>query len=173
EGGEGPRTATQIASDLAVEVLSALCDDPDDTPAPWTTTDTDTTDVGADAVTPDAGAEDDGASPDADDVNAGADSDVSDAAGSPDRIDTGADPPGTGDADPSNAASARGAPPPSVRGLTGDVDRVLSRVRAVVQVTVAATTLAGLDDEPGFLAGYGPIDADTARKLAERVKWCV
>ncbi|WP_271174784.1 HNH endonuclease signature motif containing protein, partial [Microbacterium barkeri] len=36
----------------------------------------------------------------------------------------------------------------------------------MVQVTVAATTLAGLDDEPGFLAGYGPIDADTARKLA-------
>ncbi|MDR6878094.1 HNH endonuclease signature motif containing protein [Microbacterium barkeri] len=50
--------------------------------------------------------------------------------------------------------------------MTGDLDRVLSRVRAVVQVTVAATTLAGLDDEPGFLAGYGPIDADTARKLA-------
>ncbi|MDI6945088.1 hypothetical protein QMO46_16535, partial [Microbacterium barkeri] len=241
EGGEGPRTATQIASDLAVEVLSALCGDPDDTPAPWTTTDTDTTDVGAsttdagttdvgaadagstepgtdgagaadagagtttpdtdiagatadtDSAAPDAGTEDDGASPDADDLGVDVGSRVSDAAGSPDRTDTGADPPGTGDADPSNTASARGAPP-SVRGLVGDVDRVLSRVRAVVQVTVAATTLAGLDDEPGFLAGYGPIDADTARKLAgnaagwervfchpdtgalltvDRVKWCV
>ncbi|WP_271174783.1 hypothetical protein [Microbacterium barkeri] len=244
EGGEGARTATQIASDLAVEVLSALCGDPDDTPAPWSTTDTDTTgstepDAGAtepgaagadatdttdagtgttepapDAVTPDvddvnvdaadatadtdsaapdAGTEDDDARPDADDLGVDVGSRVSGAAGSPDRTDTGADPPGTGDADPSNTASARGAPPPA-RGLVGDVDRVLSRVRAVVQVTVAATTLAGLDDEPGFLAGYGPIDADTARKLAgnaagwervfchpdtgalltvERVKWCV
>ncbi|YCA48153.1 DUF222 domain-containing protein [Microbacterium sp. JZ101] len=225
EGGEGPRTATQIASDLAVEVLSALCGDPDDTPAPWTTTDTDTTDVGAgataraadstepgaagtgaadagagttnpdtdiagatadtDSAAPDAGTEDDGASPDADDVDAGAGSDVSDAARTVDRADGGADPvgadaesdpPGTADAardpgasppdgSPRDGGPPRGAPP-SVRGLVGDVDRVLSRVRAVVQVTVAATTLAGLDDEPGFLAGYGPIDADTARKLA-------
>ena len=35
-----------------------------------------------------------------------------------------------------------------------------------IQVTVAATTLLGHDDQPGELAGYGPIHADTARKLA-------
>jgi hypothetical protein len=33
-------------------------------------------------------------------------------------------------------------------------------------VTVAATTLLGLDDQPGDLAGYGPIDAETARWIA-------
>ena len=35
--------------------------------------------------------------------------------------------------------------------------------RPQVQVTVAASTLLGLDDLPGLLAGYGPITADTAR----------
>jgi Domain of unknown function (DUF222)/HNH endonuclease len=42
---------------------------------------------------------------------------------------------------------------------------------ATVNVTVAASTLAGLDDEPGDLAGYGPIPADTARQLAEHATW--
>ncbi|WP_456285057.1 HNH endonuclease [Microbacterium sp. JZ101] len=173
EGGEGPRTAMQIASDLAVEVLSALCGDPDDTPAPWTTdTNSGATDVG-DA---NAGATDVG------DADAGATGLDVDAAGATADMDSAAPDAGTDDADhardrgaPPCGAPADGSPPdvgpprgalPSVRGLVGDVDRVLSRVRAVVQVTVAATTLAGLDDEPGFLAGYGPIDADTARKLA-------
>ncbi len=36
----------------------------------------------------------------------------------------------------------------------------------LVQVTVAATTLAGADDRPAELAGYGPITANTARRLA-------
>jgi hypothetical protein len=39
-------------------------------------------------------------------------------------------------------------------------------VPARVNVTVPALTLLGLDDEPGELEGYGPIDADTARRLA-------
>jgi Domain of unknown function (DUF222) len=33
-----------------------------------------------------------------------------------------------------------------------------------VNVTVALTTLLGLDEQSGELAGYGPIDADTARR---------
>ena len=37
---------------------------------------------------------------------------------------------------------------------------------ARVRVTVAATTLAGLDEHPGELAGYGPIPAAVARDLA-------
>ena len=37
---------------------------------------------------------------------------------------------------------------------------------ATVLVTVAATTLAGMDDKPGELAGYGPISAAMARELA-------
>ncbi|WP_378144453.1 DUF222 domain-containing protein [Cnuibacter sp. UC19_7] len=35
-----------------------------------------------------------------------------------------------------------------------------------LMVTVPAATLAGVSDEPGELNGYGPIDPDTARKLA-------
>jgi hypothetical protein len=46
-------------------------------------------------------------------------------------------------------------------------------VRTVVHVTVAATTLLGLDDAPARLAGYGPIPAGVARELAsdERATW--
>jgi hypothetical protein len=35
-----------------------------------------------------------------------------------------------------------------------------------IHVTVPVLTLLGLDDEPAELDGYGPIDADTARRLA-------
>src|ERR1700710_907469 len=38
--------------------------------------------------------------------------------------------------------------------------------RADVQVTIAASTLAGLDHQPGELDGYGPITAAMARHLA-------
>jgi hypothetical protein len=40
------------------------------------------------------------------------------------------------------------------------------RMAADVQVVVAATTLAGVDDDPGYLGGYGAINADLARRLA-------
>jgi hypothetical protein len=43
--------------------------------------------------------------------------------------------------------------------------------RPHLQVTVAATTLAGLDEAPGELAGYGPISAAVARELAEDATW--
>ena len=43
--------------------------------------------------------------------------------------------------------------------------RVLRNVRATVAVTVPVLTLLGAD-APGELAGYGPIDAETARELA-------
>lgn len=43
--------------------------------------------------------------------------------------------------------------------------------RARVQVTVAATTLLGLDDLPGELAGYGPVPADMARAIARDGTW--
>lgn len=38
--------------------------------------------------------------------------------------------------------------------------------RPRVQVTVAATTLLGLDDEPGHLESHGPIPASLARRIA-------
>jgi len=40
-----------------------------------------------------------------------------------------------------------------------------------VNVTVPLTTLLGLTEEPGELAGYGPIDAGTARRLAADGTW--
>lgn len=41
----------------------------------------------------------------------------------------------------------------------------------LINVTVAATTLLGHDDQPAELAGYGPITAHTARHLATRGTW--
>ena len=43
-----------------------------------------------------------------------------------------------------------------------------SRGGAHVQVTVALSTLTGADDQPGELAGYGPIPAAMARDIAAR-----
>jgi hypothetical protein len=37
----------------------------------------------------------------------------------------------------------------------------------LVQITVSAATLLGLDNAPGELAGYGPIPAEMARRIAE------
>ncbi len=45
------------------------------------------------------------------------------------------------------------------------------RRRAEVQVTVAATTLLGLDELPGELAGFGPIPAGMAREIAQDGTW--
>jgi len=39
-------------------------------------------------------------------------------------------------------------------------------IRPEVAVTVPVMTLLGLTEEPGELSGYGPIDPDTARRLA-------
>ncbi len=39
-------------------------------------------------------------------------------------------------------------------------------MRPSIQVTVAASTLLGLDERPGELAGHGPIPASVARRLA-------
>lgn len=43
--------------------------------------------------------------------------------------------------------------------------------RPEIQVTVAATTLLGLDELPGELAGYGPIPAEMARAVAQDGTW--
>ncbi|MEV8170699.1 DUF222 domain-containing protein [Microbacterium sp. NPDC077486] len=56
--------------------------------------------------------------------------------------------------------------------LTADPSAVegegLSGVRGRLQVTVAATTLAGLDDRPAELDGHGALHPDIARALAGR-----
>jgi len=46
-----------------------------------------------------------------------------------------------------------------------------SGVTVQVHVGVNASTLLGLDDAPGYLSGYGPIDADLARELAADATW--
>ncbi|HEY0216549.1 MAG TPA: DUF222 domain-containing protein [Cellulomonas sp.] len=45
------------------------------------------------------------------------------------------------------------------------------RVRASIRVVVPLSTLMGLDEGPGELAGYGPIDAVQARALAAGGVW--
>lgn len=45
------------------------------------------------------------------------------------------------------------------------------RRRAHVQVTVGADTLLGVSQEPGWLAGYGPIPASMARRIASDGTW--
>jgi hypothetical protein len=50
-----------------------------------------------------------------------------------------------------------------IDGTAGELGR---GVRAKVLVTVPVLTLMGLEEQPGTLDGYGPIDADTARVLA-------
>ncbi|HEY8827306.1 MAG TPA: DUF222 domain-containing protein, partial [Jatrophihabitantaceae bacterium] len=45
------------------------------------------------------------------------------------------------------------------------------RRRPHIQITLAASTALGLDDQPGELAGYGPITAATARQVAAEATW--
>src|SRR5699024_2787342 len=72
--------------------------------------------------------------------------------------------PSAGDAGMPGAAVAPA--PRSPRRRDGRTPR-----RAHVNVTVPLTTLLGLTEEPGELAGYGPIDAGTARRLAADGTW--
>ena len=44
--------------------------------------------------------------------------------------------------------------------------RGLDAIRATVQVTLPVLTMTGASTEPALLAGYGPIDTETARELA-------
>ena len=50
-------------------------------------------------------------------------------------------------------------------------DPAVSRKQAVVNVTLDLPTLLGLQDQPGELAGYGPIPAPIARELAADGGW--
>ena len=56
---------------------------------------------------------------------------------------------------------------------TGTIDEAETRRRRPsVAITVPVMTLLGLDDEPATLDGYGPIDMETARRLAgEASSW--
>jgi len=79
-----------------------------------------------------------------------------------DAIRAAPDPPAAADVD-----TCSPAPPTRVRpGSTPP-----RRLRADVHVTVPAGTLLGLTDEPGELAGYGPVPASMARRLAGTGTW--
>lgn len=49
---------------------------------------------------------------------------------------------------------------------TPDGAHQLAEIRGSVQVTIPARTLTGQGDDAAFLTGHGPIDPDTARRLA-------
>jgi hypothetical protein len=51
--------------------------------------------------------------------------------------------------------------------VAGDGPGTLGAIRATVQLVVAATTLLGENDNPADLVGSSPVDAETARRLAE------
>jgi hypothetical protein len=58
-----------------------------------------------------------------------------------------------------------------VHGLASEDLPVRHGRRPQIQVTLAATTLLGLDEQPGELAGYGPITAPVARRIAADGTW--
>ncbi|MBW0252749.1 HNH endonuclease signature motif containing protein [Cellulomonas sp. PS-H5] len=66
--------------------------------------------------------------------------------------------------EPTETAPAEAAPVAAAPAHPGHV--CPSGPRTVVHVTLALSTLMGADDEPGELAGYGPIDAQQARAMA-------
>jgi len=85
--------------------------------------------------------------------------------------DNGAEPPGepgnVGERDP---VSPAGPDPVGAAAPDGVASR-RGRVQVRVGVTVGLTTLLGLDQLPGELAGYGPIPAEMARELAAQGTW--
>lgn len=81
---------------------------------------------------------------------------------------------GTASEDGNDAEDAGAAVPTTTTGdggpahsIAGVADRVsIGDIKPQVAITVPVMTLLGHSDEPGDLAGHGPIDADTARRLA-------
>lgn len=74
----------------------------------------------------------------------------------------------------STSTSAADSPVCTCGGRAPVVHETVVRVvptRPVVRVTVPASTLLGLDDEPAELEGFGPVPADVARLLAEDATW--
>ncbi|WP_433276349.1 DUF222 domain-containing protein [Pseudonocardia xinjiangensis] len=68
--------------------------------------------------------------------------------------------------DESSAPSAPGSDRLPGLAPQGGVPTVTNKVSIQIRVTVPLDTLRGVSDEPGELAGYGPIPAEHARELA-------
>ena len=73
------------------------------------------------------------------------------------------------DPEPSDPEPAP-APPRRGRGAPRRLPTRQGR-RPQIQVVVSVETLLGLDEMPGELVGYGPITADTARRIAGEGTW--
>ncbi|MGH3321063.1 MAG: DUF222 domain-containing protein, partial [Streptosporangiaceae bacterium] len=97
---------------------------------------------------------------------AGASPAASASPGAPTDPTDGAD---AGNADPGNADPGNADAGSAATGSAAHVGVPAPRARA--HVTLAATTLLGLDDAPGELAGYGPIPATVARAIAADATW--
>jgi hypothetical protein len=69
------------------------------------------------------------------------------------------------------ASAAASGTPSGVFGAGGRCTTCSGRPGAQVRITIAASTLAGLDDQPADLDGHGPIDAATARAIAADGEW--
>jgi hypothetical protein len=89
-----------------------------------------------------------------------------------------AEPPGqraAGQPVTSDSGAAAGQPVDVASGAQGiradGVGRAPGFRAAGVHVTVPAATVLGLGDEPGELAGYGPVPASMARRLAATASW--
>ncbi|NHT17847.1 DUF222 domain-containing protein [Cellulomonas sp. IC4_254] len=65
----------------------------------------------------------------------------------------------------------RAEPTERASGQRGCGGRCTGRPGAEVRLTISASTLLGLDDQPADLDGYGPIDAVRARALAAGGVW--
>jgi len=83
-----------------------------------------------------------------------------------------------GDNDDAGATDADAAPDPAADNSAEPEDPASTHeslprpkgVTPVVRVTIPALTLLGLSDEPASLDGYGPIDIETAKRLAGAAK---
>ncbi|HZS22688.1 MAG TPA: DUF222 domain-containing protein [Pseudonocardiaceae bacterium] len=69
------------------------------------------------------------------------------------------------------SAGTRNAEASVTRGERRRARRRRSRVHVQIRVTVPFSTLFGLDEQPGELAGYGTITAEQARELAAQGTW--
>ncbi len=67
------------------------------------------------------------------------------------------------------APAPRRAPVPPASAEAGEGAVLVAAAR--VHVTVPVATALGLGDEPGELAGYGPVPASVARRLAGTASW--
>jgi hypothetical protein len=85
-------------------------------------------------------------------------------------------------ADPASPTSSGAQGATGAKGTSADAaaEQTAPALAGSVNLTMPASVFLGLTDNPGEVAGYGPVDADTSRELARRLaaagpaaKWCL